>query len=100
MLGSFVSWLESHSQKCFYKHLFGIECPGCGMQRAFIALLKGDVAGSIMLFPALLPMLFMFGYLIAHLLFKFKHGAAVLKYLFIANTGIIVINYIFKFINH
>lgn len=32
--------------RCVFKVLSGWDCPGCGSQRAFHALLHGDVAGA------------------------------------------------------
>ncbi|MCD4833480.1 MAG: DUF2752 domain-containing protein [Bacteroidales bacterium] len=91
-----INWLESHQQACFYKKYFGIECPGCGMQRAFIELLKGDFVESFILFPALIPTIFLILYLIAHLIFKFRNGANILKIIFIINTSMVVLSYIYK----
>lgn len=91
-----INWLESHQQACFYKKYFGIECPGCGMQRAFIELLKGDFVESFILFPALIPTIFLIFYLIAHLIFKFRNGANILKIIFIINTSMVVLSYIYK----
>ena len=80
LYNNFISWLESHQGTCFYKRFLGIECPGCGMQRAFIELLKGNILESIILYPALFPLLFTLIYLVFHLIFNFKHGALVLKF--------------------
>lgn len=95
---SFIHWLEQHQGACFYKKFLGIECPGCGMQRSFIALLKGDLVLSFQLFPALIPLLSMFVFLFLHLIFKFKKGAQILLFWFIMNTVIIVISYVLKLI--
>lgn len=75
-----------------------MDCLGCGMQRSFIALLKGDFVTSFYYYPALMPMILMFFFLIAHLIFRFKKGAAWLKYLFIFNISIVVINFILKLV--
>ncbi len=91
-----INWIESHQQVCFYKKYFGIECPGCGMQRAFIELLKGNFVESLVLFPALIPTIFLILYLIVHLIFKFRNGANILIILFIINTTIVVLSYIYK----
>jgi hypothetical protein len=91
-----IHWLENHMGSCFYKRYFGIECPGCGMQRSFIELLKGNVVESFLLYPALFPLLFTLFYLILHLIFKYKHGALVLKISFIFTTSIMIIAYIIK----
>lgn len=81
---------------CPYKENMGIDCPGCGFQRAFIALLRGDVVESLALYPALVPMLVMFALLPLHLKFNFKHGALALKTLFIANAVLIVVSWAWK----
>jgi len=95
---SIIQWLEEHQGACMYKKYLGIECPGCGMQRSFIALLKGNFGESLQLFPALIPLLLMFVFLLLHLKFQFKHGARILTYWFILNTAIIVVNYVVKLI--
>ena len=99
-MSAFINWLEKHEIPCFNKMLNGWDCPGCGMQRSFIELLKGDLVSSFKTFPALLPMIFMFVYLLFFLKFNYKNGANVLKYLFIFTASIIIINYIYKIINH
>lgn len=100
MLLSVVDWLERHTLPCFYKKYLGIECPGCGMQRAFIELLKGNIIESLKIYPALLPTFFLFTYLILHLIFKFEKGAFVLKISFIFTASIIVVSYTIKLIIH
>ncbi len=96
MYQKIISWLESHMHSCIFKEHLGIDCPGCGLQRSVVALLKGDLLESIFLYPALLPILGMFIFLAFHLVFRFKKGAAILKILFISNMSIIAIHYIIK----
>ena len=96
MLEKLIKWLESHQQACFYKKYLGVECPGCGMQRSFIELLKGEFYESFIMFPALIPTIFLILFLIFHLIFKFKNGANFLKIIFIINTTIVVLSYIYK----
>lgn len=93
---SFIQWLENHQGACIYKKYLGIECPGCGMQRSLIALMKGDFVESFMLFPALIPLILMFIFLLLHIKFQYKQGARILVFWFITNTILIVINYIYK----
>ena len=92
----FVDWLESNMMQCFYEKYFGMTCPGCGFQRSLIALLRGDFYESFVQYPALIPILLMVGFLITHLIFKFKQGGVWLKYMFIFNVAIIVVNFIIK----
>lgn len=92
-----ISYLETHLLQCPTKKLIGIDCLGCGFQRSFLLLVKGDLIESFLIYPALIPLLLMFGYLIAHLLLKFKKGAKTLQYFYILNSILIITNYIIKF---
>jgi hypothetical protein len=40
---------------CLSKQYFGVECPGCGAQRAFVCLIRGEFLESFALYPALIP---------------------------------------------
>lgn len=100
MLLKIITWLESHQGTCSFREMTGIDCPGCGLQRSLLALLKGDLAESILQFPALLPLAAMFLFLGIHLVFKLKHGALILKIFFISNISLIVLNFVYKLIIH
>jgi len=100
MMQQLIHWLETHQLPCFYKQSLGIDCPGCGMQSAFILLLKGKIIESIMTYPALIPTIFLMGFLALHLIFSFKKGAFVLKISFIFTVIIIIINYLVKLFIH
>ncbi|MDD2320045.1 MAG: DUF2752 domain-containing protein [Geobacteraceae bacterium] len=39
--------IESGPSLCLIKNLFGIECPGCGLTRAFSALAHGDILAAM-----------------------------------------------------
>lgn len=100
MLENIISWMEGHMGTCHFHEQTQVACPGCGLQRAFISLLKGDLLESIILFPALIPLLVMFSFLVLHLIFKFRHGALALKIMYISNVAIILANFITKLIIH
>jgi hypothetical protein len=100
MWQTIILWLEGHSLPCLYKSFLGIECPGCGTQRAIIELMKGNIAESFLAWPPLLPVMFMMIYLLLFLIFKFKSGTKVLTLTFILNAAIITINYIYKLTLH
>lgn len=95
-----ITWLEAHQLPCYYKKFLGIECLGCGMQTAFILLLKGEFAASFMTYPALIPVLFLIAFLALHLIFRFKKGARILKFSFIFTIAVMIIHYTIKVINH
>ncbi len=93
-----IGWLEQHQLPCLFKQLTGLDCPGCGMQRSFILLLKGDVLSSFKMYPALLPVILLLVLLILHVIIKIKHGTAILKYSYFFCAGIIALGYIYKLI--
>ena len=45
-----------------YKHFFGIECPGCGMVRACLSLLKADFKAAFSYHPMVffMPLTYIF----------------------------------------
>lgn len=88
-----IHWLEQHLFPCLSVKYLGIECPGCGMQRAFIALLKGHLYEAWQYNPALFPFLLTILLLIFHLKFDFKHGARLIVMGFVLTTSAILIQY-------
>lgn len=96
MVEGVISWLQSHLLPCTFKQCFGVDCPTCGMQRAFIELLKGNLTTSLSYHWALIPTLTLFTFLLLHLKFGFSRGTLVLKVLFGVNVGVIILNYIFN----
>ena len=91
--------LREHPLSCSFKHNFHIQCPGCGFQRSLIALLEGNFTESFKLYPALIPLLLLWLILLLHLIFKFRHGASIIKYLFLFCASVIFISYLIKIIN-
>ncbi len=93
----FISFLEEHMLSCQWKNA-GIECMGCGVQRAIIHILKGEFVEAFYIYPAIYTLGIMMVFLGLHLKFNFIKGHLVLKWLFILNILIIIRNYILKFI--
>lgn len=82
--------------ECSFKKYLGYDCLGCGAQRSFFELMQGNFLESLTLFPALIPLLFTFVFLVLHLVFKFKHGARVLIISFSLSAFIMAFNFILK----
>ncbi len=93
-----TTWLEAHQLPCPFKQLTHFDCPGCGIQRSFVLLLKGDVAASFFMYPGLIPILLLFTLLVVHLVIKMRYGAIILKYAYFFCTGVILVSYIYKII--
>jgi hypothetical protein len=91
-----IQWLENNLFTCYFKSHFGIECPGCGLQRSLIALLKGDFIQSIYYNPALIPLLITFLLLLIQLFTKKVYGGKLVMWAFIITCFILVVNYFLK----
>ncbi|QEM07476.1 DUF2752 domain-containing protein [Mucilaginibacter rubeus] len=95
----FIQWLQNHLIPCPFKKFTGYDCPGCGFQRSVIALLKGHMHDSLQLYPATIPLLvtFVFVLLDGRLKFDKKHIAK--KTLYLITGNIILIAYLYKLYN-
>jgi hypothetical protein len=95
-----LDWLQHHLFTCPSKKFLHIDCPGCGLQRSFIYLLRGDFGNSWSLYPATVPLILLIGFTLVHLKMKFRYGGEIIKYLQIA-IGIIILSfYVYKILNH
>lgn len=80
--------LEKYMIPCLSKTLFGVECLGCGFQRAFLLLLRGDFAAAFGMYPAVYTTLLFLGTIGVHFADKSRNyqkfivGMAVLNGLF------------------
>ncbi|MDR2474525.1 MAG: DUF2752 domain-containing protein [Bacteroidales bacterium] len=85
---------------CPTKYFFHIDCPGCGLQRSIIALLEGDLAKSLAVYPAAIPVFTLLLFTVLHLKVQFKYGAEIIKWGYIACSAIIMIFYLYKIFTH
>ncbi|WP_282075776.1 DUF2752 domain-containing protein [Maribacter aquivivus] len=83
---------------CFTKQLLGVDCPGCGLQRSLLFLIKGEFISAFLMYPAIYPMLLLFGFLGLIKLYPFKHSNTITITLMVSTVGFILTNYILKFI--
>lgn len=97
-LVNIINWLEAHQLPCLFKAVTHIDCPGCGMQRSLLLLLKGDIAASYVQYPPLIPIILLFAFLILHLIRNIKNGTAILKYGYFFCAGFVLVSYIYKLV--
>ncbi|TND08501.1 MAG: hypothetical protein FD123_2297 [Bacteroidetes bacterium] len=60
--------------------------------------MRGDLADSLHLYPALIPFLFTWILLLLHLKFKFRNGAKWITYSFAATAVIVFVNFMIKMV--
>lgn len=96
VLLNIASWLEAHQLPCPFKQMTHLDCPGCGFQRSFVLLIRGQINASMLMYPALIPIIIMFAMLLLHVVFRIRNGAVILKYMYFFCTGVILVSYIYK----
>lgn len=65
--------IEKYMLPCASKSLFGLECLGCGCQRAFVLACQGQFKKALLLFPAIYTSILFFIFLFLLLLTKNKN---------------------------
>jgi NADH:ubiquinone oxidoreductase subunit 3 (subunit A) len=85
---------------CLNKQLFGIECPGCGIQRSFVFLVKGDFTEAFYMYPAIYTLLLLGVILLLSIKVKFKKRKQILLTLTAINVVIILTSYVYKMTHH
>lgn len=81
---------------CMNKWIFGIDCPGCGMQRSFALLLKGEFTDAFFMFPAIYTTILFVISIGLHLIDKSRSYTKIVISTAILNGAIMIISYIYK----
>jgi Na+-transporting NADH:ubiquinone oxidoreductase subunit NqrD len=78
---------------CLNKSLFGIDCPGCGVQRAFVLLIKGNFTDAFKMYPAIYTLVLFAIFLLINYRKKIKNSRKIIISFAIINLLIIIISY-------
>jgi hypothetical protein len=82
---------------CPFKYVTGIDCPGCGFQRAVLAMMQGNLHKSFLFYPPAIPLLIFFAYGMADNFFKLDTKKQLVKKTgFVIVGTIILVSYCFK----
>ena len=88
--------MEEYMLPCLNKEIFGVDCLGCGIQRATALLFKGEFIAAFKMYPAIYTLFLLAGFFLLSFFFKFKYSERIKIGLIIANITIIVISFIYK----
>ncbi|WP_346881453.1 DUF2752 domain-containing protein [uncultured Algibacter sp.] len=91
--------MEEYMLPCINKKLFGMECMGCGIQRSFALLLKGEFIDAFFMYPAIYSLILLFLSIGINIFFKFKQSNLVISSLAIITIITIITNFTLKIIN-
>ena len=81
---------------CLNKKFFGIDCLGCGIQRALSLLISGDFIAAFKMYPAIYTLLLLAVVVTLNFFYKVKYAQKIISILAIINVFIIVISYLIK----
>ncbi|WP_448607690.1 DUF2752 domain-containing protein [Paenimyroides ceti] len=81
---------------CVNKTIFGVECMGCGTQRAIAFLLRGDFIAAFKMFPAIYTTLLLFLFIGIHFIDSSRKYHKIIISLAIVNALIMIISYFYK----
>lgn len=90
--------VEDYMLPCFTKKIFGVDCPGCGMQRAASFLVQGDFSAAFEMYPAIFAIIPLLIILLADVFLDIKYANLIITTLATVSVALILINYITKFI--
>jgi hypothetical protein len=97
-LALFYFAAKDYMLPCLSKQVLGIECPGCGIQRAIYLLFQGEFLAAFKMYPAIYPILVLFGFLFLDQFIKIKFNNKIIISLMIISILSILINFFLKII--
>ncbi|SHJ76764.1 DUF2752 domain-containing protein [Flavobacterium haoranii] len=92
--------MEEYMLPCMSKKLFGVECIGCGTQRALILLLKGEFVEAFKMYPPIYTLVILFLFLFLHIVDKSRNYTRIVISLAIINLIIMILSYAYKMYNY
>ena len=87
---------EDYMIPCLNKTFLGVECMGCGGQRALVAFFRGDFIGAFHYYPAIYTLLLFALFLVINHFFKIKYSEKIKIILVVLNIAVILGNFLIK----
>lgn len=88
--------IEDFMLTCPSKRFLGVECLGCGAQRAIVLVFKGEFSEAFKMYPAVYTVLLFFFILGVSFIDKKRKYSSVLMALIVINIVIAVVSYVYK----
>lgn len=92
--------MEEYMIPCMNKKIFGFDCPGCGIQRAFAMIFRGEFADAFFMFPAIYTTIVFFIFIGLNFIDKSRNYHKLIISFAIINALIIIVSYIHKITNY
>lgn len=88
--------IEDYMLTCPSKKFLGIECFGCGTQRALVMVFEGRFAEAFQMFPAIYTLILFFVFTGLNFIDKKRDYSGIMIWLAIVNAVIMVVSYFIK----
>ncbi|WP_237275891.1 DUF2752 domain-containing protein [Tenacibaculum ovolyticum] len=88
--------MDDYMLPCLNKKFFGVDCLGCGIQRALSLLIHGEFIAAFKMYPAIYTLLFLALIIVLNFFYKIKYAQRIISILAVINVLIIVISYVMK----
>ena len=88
--------MDDYMLPCLNKKFFGVDCLGCGIQRALSLLIHGEFIAAFKMYPAIYTLLFLAVIIVLNFFYKIKYAQKIISILAVINVLIIVISYLIK----
>ncbi|WP_336958535.1 DUF2752 domain-containing protein [Chryseobacterium contaminans] len=88
--------IEDFMLTCPSKKFLGVECLGCGAQRAIVLVFEGQFSEAFKMYPAVYTVLLFFFILGLSFVDKKRKYSSVLMVLIVINLVIMVVSYVYK----
>lgn len=88
--------MEEYMLPCLSKKYLGIECFGCGTQRALVLLFQGEFKAAFVMYPAIYTLVFFFFLVGINFLDKTRSYHKLIITTAIINAIIMVVSYFIK----
>ncbi|WP_378187461.1 DUF2752 domain-containing protein [Aquimarina sp. W85] len=88
--------MDNYMLPCLNKKLFGIDCMGCGLQRALAFLAQGEFAQAFKMYPAIYPLVLLLAFWGINLFLKFRFDTYIKYGLLIITAMTMITSYFIK----
>jgi hypothetical protein len=85
---------------CISKTLFGIECLGCGFQRALLLIIEGDFEAAFRKYPPIYSSLILLFFVGLHYFDSKRNNKNSLLIVTVFNTTLMIASYYYKHFYH
>ena len=92
----FLKGVEDYMIPCINKKIFGVECLGCGMQRATALLFSGHFEAAFRIYPAIYTIFLLLAVVLVNFFVKFKFDYQIKVGLILLNAIVMVVSYFIK----